>query len=153
MAALIDRLNEDLKSALKARDETAVSTLRFLIAKIHNAKIAKGEELSDEEVIFEIGKEAGQSVMESIDAFEKGGRAELVEREKAELEIILRYLPKQISKEEIEKVVARVILEVRAAGSGDIGKVIGQVMTQLKGQADGALVSGIVKKKLAGSNK
>jgi len=152
MAALIDRLNEDLKSALKARDETAVSTLRFLIAKIHNAKIAKGEELSDEEVIFEIGKEAKRH-RESIDAFEKGGRAELVEREKAELEIILRYLPKQISKEEIEKVVARVILEVRAAGSGDIGKVIGQVMTQLKGQADGALVSGIVKKKLAGSNK
>ncbi|MBI2012757.1 GatB/YqeY domain-containing protein [Candidatus Curtissbacteria bacterium] len=146
--AHLDRLNEDLKSALKSKDETAVSTLRFLIAKIHNAKIAKGEELSDEEIIAEIGKEAKRH-KESIDAFEKGGRAELVAREKAELEIIYRYLPKQIPKEEIEKVVDQVISELGEAGPRDIGKVIGAVMAKVRGQADGALVSTIVREKLS----
>jgi uncharacterized protein len=148
MSSLLGQISQDLNLALKARDEVSVSTLRFLLSGIHNAKIAKGSELSDPEVLTEIAREAKRH-KESIEAFEKAGREELASKEKAELGILQKYLPEQLTEEEISKVVLKVIAEVGATGAGDIGKVMGIVMARVKGKADGGVVSEIVKGKLS----
>lgn len=148
MAGLLDRITHDLNAALKAKDQTGVSALRFLIANLHNAKISKGDKLSDDEIISEIAKDARRH-RESIEAFEKAGREELVAKEKAELEVISRYLPEQLSENELRKVVDDVISQVGATSLSDIGRVMAQVMTEVQGQADGSVVSEIVKEKLA----
>ena len=144
---LIGKISQDLNTALKARDEITVSILRFLLSKIHNAKIAKGQDLSDDEVIAEITKETKRH-KESIEAYEKAARDELVDKEKAELSILAKYLPKQLTEAEIGNIVEGVITEIGASGVGDMGKVMGAVMAKVKGQADGGLVSAIVKEKL-----
>lgn len=147
MASLIDKINQDLIEALKAHDETRVSTLRFLIAGIKNARIAKEQDLSDEEILAEIAKDAKRH-KESIEAYEKAERPELADKEKSELAILQSYLPAQMSEEEVVKIVDEVIAQMGASGSGDMGKTIGAVMAKVKGQADGSVVSRIVKEKL-----
>ncbi|OGD86222.1 glutamyl-tRNA amidotransferase, partial [Candidatus Curtissbacteria bacterium RBG_13_35_7] len=123
------------------------STLRLLISDVKNAEIAKGEELTDEETTEVVQKKAKKH-KESIEAFKKAQRNELVDKEEAELRVIDKYLPKQMDKQEIEKVVDEVISESGVNSIYDMGKVMGQVMAKLKGKADGNLVSGIVKSKL-----
>ncbi len=147
MSGLIDKINQDLVAAQKARDETVVSTLRFLLANIKNAQIAKGEELSEPEIIEQIQKDVKRH-RESIEAFEGGNRSDLVEKEKMQLEVLGKYLPAQLSRGEIAKIVDEVILQVGAKGSADMGGVMGQVMARVRTQADGAAVSQIVKEKL-----
>lgn len=145
--AVIDQINQDLNQALKERDVITVSILRFLLSGIHNAKIAKGGDLTDEEVTGEIGKEAKRH-KESIAAYEKTARVDLVDKEKAELEILEKYLPAQLSDEEITKI-AKEVIGTLDFGPGDTGRVIGQIMAKVKGRADGAKVSEIVKRLLA----
>ena len=147
MAELLDEINSTLKAALKTGNQVAVSSLRLLLSEIHNAKIAKGGELTDEETIKISFKKAKQH-KESIDAYEKGGRPDLVAKEKAELAVISKYLPKQLADSEIEKIVDEVIAQNGAVSAADFGKVIGQVMGRVSSQADGSRVSEIVKKKL-----
>ena len=144
---LIDQLQEDLNKALKEKDNVAVSALRLMLSNLHNAKIAKGGELTDEDAVAELSKDAKRH-KESITAFEQAGRSVLADKEKAELAVILRYLPEQISEEEIKKQVDEAISQIKPAGLLDMGKVMSAVMAKLKGQADGALVSSIVKSKL-----
>lgn len=148
MSDIFDQISSDLNSALKARDETAVSTLRFLISGLKNAKIARGRELTDEEVIGQIATQA-KSHRESIEAFKAGGRDDLVEKEQAQLSILQKYLPEQIGEEELEKIVEEVISEVKASGFGDMGKVMGAVISKAKGRAEGGRVAAVVKKKLS----
>ena len=147
MASLIETINQGLVKSQKNKDETTVSALRLLLSEIHNAKIAKGGELTDEETIKISFKKAKQH-KESIDAYEKGGRPDLVAKEKAELAVISKYLPKQLADSEIEKIVDEVIAQNGAVSAADFGKVIGQVMGRVSSQADGSRVSEIVKKKL-----
>lgn len=147
MASLIATINQDLVKSQKDKDEITVSALRLLLSEIHNAEIAKGGELTDEETVKVALKKAKQH-KESIDAYEKGKRADLVEREKAELEVISKYLPKQLTDSEIAKIVDEVIGQSGAVSTGDFGKVIGQVMAKVGGQAEGSRVSEIVKAKL-----
>ena len=147
MNNLIDKISQDLVSAQKGRDEVAVSTLRMLLSDIKNAQIEKGGELSDGQTIEVIQKSAKRH-RESIDAYKKGQRGDLVDRETAELKILEEYLPEQLDDNEIARIVDEVILQTDASGLGDTGKVMGQVMGRLKGQADGNVVSLIVKKKL-----
>lgn len=144
---LLEQISAELNEALKAKDDVKVSTLRFLISGLNNAKIAKGGELTDEEVVREIGKEAKRH-KESISAFEAGGRTELVEKEKAELAILEKYLPAQLSEAELEKMVDEAITASGASGIGDMGKVIGQVMGRAGASADGTVVAQIAKQKL-----
>jgi len=146
--SLIDKINSDLNTALKRRDEATVSTLRFLLSNLHNAKIAKGAELTDDEAIGEISKDVKRH-KESIEAYEKAERAELVAKEKKELEILMQYLPTQLSEAQISQVVDKVIVQINPAGLADMGKVMAGVMAEVKGQADGAEVSRIVKEKLS----
>ena len=146
--ALLAKITEDLNKSLKGKDKMATSILRFLIAQVHNAKIKKGEDLEDEEVLLEIAKEVKRH-KESIEAFEKGGRGDLAEKEKKELVILQSYLPEQLSEAEIAKIIEEQIAVAGATGSADAGRVIGQVMAKVKGQADGAIVAGLVKAKLS----
>ena len=147
--ATLSELEEDLKNSLKAKNAVATSTLRLLISEIKNARIAKGEDLTDEEITSVVQKSAKQH-KESIEAFEKANRDELVDREKAELEVLKKYLPEQITGQEVERIVDEVISQTGVSNIKEMGKVMGQVMGKLKGQADGNLVSEIVAKKLSG---
>jgi uncharacterized protein YqeY len=147
---LLSVLQNDLAAAQKAKDELEVSTLRFVLSSIHNAKIQKGEELKDEEVVAQIQKEVKHH-NESIEAFKSAGREELALRESTEKAILDKYLPQQISDEELVKIVQDAIKEVGAQTPGDFGKVMGAVMKKVGAGADGSRVSAMVKEKLANS--
>ncbi|RKQ63526.1 hypothetical protein C7457_0400 [Thermovibrio guaymasensis] len=146
--SLKERLKEDMKAALKAKDKEKLSVIRMLQALIKNAEIDKRGELTDEEIISLLQKYAKQR-RESIEMYEKGGRQDLVEKEKRELEIVESYLPKQMSEEEIRELVAEVIKEVGASSPKDLGKVMQAVMPKVKGRANGSLVNRVVRELLA----
>jgi len=146
--SLKERLKEDMKAALKAKDKEKLSVIRMLHSLIKNAEIDKRGELTDEEIISLLMKYAKQR-RESIELYEKGGRQDLVEKERRELQIVESYLPKQMSEEEIRELVAKVIEEVGASSPKDIGKVMQAVMPKVKGRADGSLVNRIVRELLA----
>jgi len=147
--ANLAQMEEDLRNSLKNRNGVVTSTLRLLISEIKNARIAKGKDLTEEEITSVVQKSAKQH-KESIEAFEKANRDELVDREKAELEVLKKYLPEQITGQEVERIVDEVISQTGVSNIKEMGKVMGQVMGKLKGQADGNLVSEIVAKKLSG---
>ncbi|MDM7998606.1 MAG: GatB/YqeY domain-containing protein [Dehalococcoidia bacterium] len=147
--ALIDRLREDLNQALRKGDKTRLSAIRLLISNINNAQIAKGAPMDDGDVIAVMNKQAKQH-RESIEAFRKGNRPDLVAKEEAELAIVLDYLPQQMSREEIVAAARKVIEEVGAQGPGEKGKVMSKLMPQLKGKAPGAEINAIVTELLSG---
>lgn len=146
---LQEKLKADLKKAQKTGDTTRRSVIRLVIAGAKNAEIAKGAPLDDAGVTDVLAKEVKQH-RESIAEFSKGNRQDLVAKEEAELAIILEYLPKQLSREEIVAAARRVMEQVGAQGPGDKGKVMSQLMPQLKGCADGREVSDVVSQLLAG---
>ena len=148
MGKITDQISQDLVEAMKAKDELKTSTLRLLVSSFKNKQIEVGHELSDSEA-QDVAAKAAKQRRESIEAYKKGGREDLVSREEAELEVINVYLPEQMSEVEIVKIVEQVITEVGAAGAGDLGRVMSEVMKRLQGKADGAVVSGIVREKLA----
>jgi uncharacterized protein YqeY len=141
--ALKEQLNQDLREALRSRDDTRKSTLRLALSSIHNAEIAAGKALDDEAVIAVLAKEVKQR-RESIAEFRKASRQDLIDKEQAELEILLTYLPEQMSREQITEVVRRVIAQTGASGPRDKGKVMGPLMSELRGKADGAEVNAVV---------
>lgn len=148
MVNLADQINQDLNSALKAKEGVAVSTLRMVISSLHNAQIAKGGDLTDDEVLAEISKDAKRH-KESIFAYKSAGRADLVQKENAELEILSRYLPSVLSDEELSNMVNEAIAALEASEIGDMGRVIKAVMSSGGVRADGAKVAAIVRSKLA----
>ena len=147
--SLKDKLTEDLKQAMRQGDEQRKSTLRLVIAAIKNAEIEKRRELEEGELLASIAKEAKQR-HESIAQFERGGRQDLVDREEAELQILLAYLPEQLSQEEIEAQARQIVEEVGATSPAQMGQVMRQLMPLMQGKADGKLVSQVVKELLAG---
>lgn len=147
---LQERLIADLKQALKEGDTTRRSVIRLIKAGVKNAEIAKGTTLDDSGVVDVLAREVKQH-RESIAEFSKGNRQDLVAKEEAELAILLEYLPEQMSREEIVEAARRVMEQVGARGPGDKGKVMSQLMPQLKGRADGREVSDVVSELLAGS--
>ena len=142
------RLDEDLKNALRARDELRKSVLRFVLSALHNREIEVGEGLDDEGVLTVLSRQAKQR-RESIDAYTKGNRPDLVEREEAELQIILQYLPAQMSADEITRLASQAVADSGATGPQDMGKVMGRLMPAVKDKADGKAVSGIVARLLS----
>lgn len=142
-----EQIEKDLNNALKAGDSQVVSVLRLVRSSLANARIEKGE-LSDQDVVKVLQKEAKQR-RDSIKSYEDGNRHDLATKEKAELEIIERYLPKQLSDEELEAIVDRAISETGASSPADIGKVMGVVAPKVAGQADGGRVAGLVRSKLS----
>lgn len=146
MAKILDQIKSQLEKAVKEKDEKTVSCLRFLLANLHNEKIAKKEDLTDEEVVAVIRKQVKKH-QESIEAFKKAERGELSQKEEAEKKILEVFLPAQMSEEEIRKAVN----DVLSSGISDFGQAMGQAMGRLKGQADGSLVAEIVKEELQSS--
>jgi uncharacterized protein YqeY len=141
--SLQEKLNTDLKVAMRARDELRMLVLRSLLSSMNYAEIAKQKKLDDGGVIEVIGKEIKQR-RESIEAYEKGNRKDLADKEKAEMAVLQEYMPAQMSREEITAIAEKVIAEVGAKGQGDKGKVMQKLMPQVKGKADGNEVNGIV---------
>lgn len=149
MADLLSKIKEDLKKAQKNKEETKVSILRMLLAEIKNEEIAlkKKEGLTDDEVLSVIQRNVKRH-KDSIESFKKGKREDLVEKEEEELKILKNYLPEELSEEELEKIVSQKIEELKASGPSDFGKVMGAVMAEVKGRAEGKKVAQIVKEKL-----
>ena len=145
---LKDNIQEAVKRALKQQQRVEVATLRLLLSEIKNAEIAQQKPADDNKVLDVIAKEAKRR-RESIEAFKQGNRSDLVEQEEAELAILMSYLPEQMSREELIAAAQQVIDAVGAKGPSDKGKVMSQLMPQLKGKADGKEVSDIVTELLA----
>ena len=140
---MLNKINEDLKAALKQGDNIAKSVLRYLKSEIHNREISIGSSLTNEQIIDVLNKQAKQR-RESIEAYTNGNRSDLVEIEEKELSIIMNYLPDQLSETEIETIVKEGIIETKATSSKDIGKVMSWVMPKVKGKADGKTISATV---------
>jgi uncharacterized protein YqeY len=145
---LKDKIQEALKGALKRQQGVEVSTLRLLLSEIKYAEIAQQRPADDSRVLDVIAKEVKRR-RESIEAFKKGNRGDLVAQEEAELAILMSYLPKQMSREEVIVAAQQAMDVVGARGPSDKGKVMGQLMPELKGKADGKEVSEIVSELLA----
>jgi len=161
--SLHDQLNVDFKTVFKAKEELKTSVLRMLLSAIKNkefekrnklsktekdaVKLEKNSQLNDEEVMAVIASEAKKR-KDSIDQYEKGGRAELAKKEKEELVILQVYLPEQMNEDKIRQLVKEAITKAGAAGAQDTGKVMKELMPQVKGKADGGSVSRIVKEEL-----
>ena len=137
---MLNKINEDLKTAIKQGDKISKSVLRYLKSEIHNREISIGSSLTDEQIIDVLNKQAKQR-RESIEAFKNGNRIDLVQKEEKELSIIMSYLPNQLSETEIENIVKEGIIETKATSSKDIGKVMSWVMPKVKGKADGKIIS------------
>lgn len=151
MSALKDQLRADLTTSMKARDTERSGTLRMLMTAIGNAEVAGKDrvELSDEQVLAVLTTEAKKR-REAATAFDEGGRTEMAAKERSELEVIVTYLPEQLSPEEVADIVAKAVEQTGAAGEGmrAMGKVMGVVSPQVKGRADGGAVAAEVKRQL-----
>lgn len=140
MSNVPQRIDTDLKEALKARDELKLSVVRMIKASLKNRSIEKMAPLTDDEVISVLSTMSKQR-RESIEQFANAGRSELAEKEKKELEIIQSYMPAQLSAEDIDEIIRAAIAETGASQPGDMGKVMKIVASKTKGLADGKAVN------------
>ncbi|AGA58486.1 MAG: GatB/YqeY domain-containing protein [Thermobacillus sp.] len=145
---LAERLNEDLKLAMKSQDKFKLSVLRMVRAAIKNQEIERKRALDDSEVIDVLSREIKQR-RDSLQDFETAGRTDLAEQASAEIEIISAYLPKPLTDEEVTALVQQTIQETGASSKADMGKVMAALMPKVKGRADGKLVNQIVSKHLS----
>jgi uncharacterized protein YqeY len=145
---LRDRITEDMKSAMRAKDAARLSTIRLLLAAIKQKEVDERITLDDAQVVGVLDKLVKQR-KDSITAFSQAGRTDLVDKESAELAVLQGYLPQRLSSEEVAAAVARIAAGVGAAGLGDMGKVMAAAKAELAGKADMAMVSVAVKAALA----
>ena len=150
--SLKQRINADTTAAMKAKDAARLSTLRMVKAAVQNREIEKGGELSDEELTKALQSLVKQR-RDSVEQYEKAGRAELAEKERAEIAVIEEYLPRAASREEVERVVAEVVAELGASSMKEMGAVMKAAQARLGGAADGRTLSEVVKSKLQGAPK
>ena len=142
--SLRDRITEDMKTAMRAKDAERLGTIRFLLAAIKQREVDERIVLDDVQVIGVLDKMVKQR-KDSITAFQQAGRTDLVDKETAEMKVLEGYLPQRLSADEVAAEVARIVKELGAAGPGDMGKVMGAVKSQLAGKADMGMVSAAVK--------
>lgn len=145
---LLDKLNQDLKEAMIAKDQLRKDTIQSIRSAIGYVKVEKGEDLTDDEIIKLLQKEQKKR-KESEELFRKGGNDESADKEKAESEIIATYLPEMVSEEDIAKAVEEAISSTGASGMQDMGKVIGDVKGKFGANADGAVIAKLAKDKLS----
>jgi len=145
---LIEQIDNDLVAAVKSKEETTISTLRLLKSAIHNWQIAAQKEPQEADILQVIQKGI-KSRRDSIEMYKQGGRGELAQKEEGEIATLEKYLPEQASDEEIRAKVKEIISQTSVSGVQDMGKVMGPIMNEFKGKADGALVSKIVKEELS----
>jgi uncharacterized protein len=147
MMSLESRLMEDLKTSMKSKDTIRKNTITMVRAAIKQKEVDERKKVSDEEVIEIISKQLKEK-RNVINEFRKGNREDLVELTEKEIEILIPYLPKQLSEEEVEEIVKNAIKEVNATSMKDIGLVMKTVMPKVKGKTDGNIVSKMVKQNL-----
>jgi hypothetical protein len=145
---LEERLMEEMKEAMKSNDKSRLSTIRMLRSAIKNKEIEQRGKL-DEEGIYKVIQAMVRKGEESIEQFKAGGRMDLVEKERREIEILNSFLPQPLSKEEILAIIDEVVAETQATSIKDMGKVMKSVMPRLGGRADGKLVNQLVKERLS----
>ncbi len=143
------RLDEDAKTALRGRDQARLSVLRLVRSAVHNEEIARQKPVDDDGVVQVLARMVREH-RESIEMFTKGNRPDLVAKEQAGLVILMEYLPQQISRDEITRLARQAMQEVGAKGPTDRGKVMGRLMPQVRGKADGAQVAAVVAELLEG---
>ena len=146
--SLLETIKKDMIEASKKGDVDSTNILKLAISSIKNEEIAKGSKLSDEEVLKVLRKEESK-IKDSIAEFTKMDRKDLIERESKQLKVISSYLPKLISREEIEKVVSKTVADTHAEGLKSMGAVMGIVMKELQGKADGSTVKEVVQEFLS----
>ena len=151
--SLKQKLQSDLNEAIKSRNTVSAETIRMILAAITNEEVAGKEArvLSDDEIITVLSREAKKR-REAAEEFAKAGRTDKAAEEKAEGEVIAKYLPAQLSEDEIKKIIADAVASTGAAGPADMGKVMGAIKPLIAGKADGSIVSSLVKSTLAGGN-
>ena len=147
--SLTEKLLEDQKLAMKSKDELALSTIRLLRSSVSYARIEKGGDLTDDEVLQVLTREAKRR-REAIEAAVSGGISDVAEKERAELEIITAYLPEQLDETEIEAIAREVATQVGASDPSNRGKVMGLLMKRIRGRADGKLAGLVVERILRG---
>ncbi len=143
--SLKERLADELKNAMKNKDQLRKNVITMIRADIKQIEVDKRVELTDEEVIEIISKQAKQR-RDSIEEFKKGGREDLVEQAAQEVDVLMEYLPEQLSEEEIETIIKEVIANTGATSMKDMGKIMAAAMPKLKGRTDGRVVNQIVRK-------
>lgn len=142
-----DRLMSDMKTAMKARETDRLTVIRSLRSAVRQAEIDGKTDLDDDHVIGIISKELKMR-QDSLTEFKKGGRADLVEKTEAEIAVVMKYLPKQLSEDEVRTLVKDAVTQTGASEPKDMGKVMKVIMPQVKGKADGKLVNNIVREML-----
>lgn len=147
MVTIKDRLEEDIRNTMRARDRERLETLRFLKSQIQLTEKNNLTELDESGVTDVVAKQV-KDRRESIEMFGQGGRADLVAKEEASLAILLEYMPEQLGDDEIEVLARQAIADSGAAGPGDRGKVMGRIMPQVRGKANGSQVNAIVSRLL-----
>lgn len=141
-------IQDAMKAAMKSGDRITLSTLRLLLSALHNEEIAQHRELTSEEILKTISSLCKQT-QEAIELFRKGGRTDLVRQEEAELGVLRRYLPQQLSEEEVRLLIRNSIEEVGAKGIQDLGKVMKEIMPKVAGRTEGKRVNELVKEMLS----
>jgi uncharacterized protein YqeY len=147
--SLKEKLQSDLREAMRHKDETRKRTIRLALAAITNAEVAQRKELDDPGILTVLAKEVKQR-QESIVEYRRGGREDLVAQEEAEMALLQTYLPRQLSQEEIVVRAKETIQRLGATGAGQMGEVMKSLMQELRGQADGKLVNQVVRELLSG---
>jgi uncharacterized protein YqeY len=150
---LKETLKSDLTEAIRSSDKVVSGTIRMVLTAITNEEVSGKEArvLTEDEIITVLSRE-GKKRREAADEFAKAGRTDKAADEKAEGEVIAKYLPAQLSEDDVKKLIAAAVASTGAAGPADMGKVMGAIKPQIAGKADGALVSSLVKAALAGGN-
>lgn len=144
---LQDRIESAMRDAMRARDERRTQTLRMAMSAAHNREIELGKALTDEDYVDILGKQVKQR-RESIEAFRSGGREAMADNEEAEAAILAEFLPEPMSGADLEVIVRAAISETGASSPADLGKVMGRVVPQTRGRADGKAVSDLVRQLL-----
>ncbi|KON86996.1 hypothetical protein AF332_09355 [Sporosarcina globispora] len=146
--SLLERLNEDMKQAMRNKEKEKLTVIRMIKASLQNEAIKLGEDLNEEQELTVLSREVKQR-KDSLHEFEKAGREDLVEKIRTELQYVELYMPKQLSEEEVSKIVAETIAETGATSKADMGKVMAAIMPKVKGKADGSLVNKLVQQHLS----
>lgn len=144
---LIEQINEDLKNAMRTKNEAVLGTLRMLLAALKNKRIDLGKDaiLTDANVI-EVIKSESRKRRDSAEAYKQGNRQDLVDKEETEIALFKKYLPEEMSAEAVEKIAADTIAELGLSGPSSFGRAMGEVMKKVNGATDGNVVSAAVKK-------
>ncbi|MFD3447686.1 GatB/YqeY domain-containing protein [Microbacteriaceae bacterium 4G12] len=146
--SLLDRLNDDMKQAMKNKEKEKLSVIRMVKAAMQNESIKIQQALNEEEELTVLTREMKQR-KDSLLEFEKAGRDDLVDKIKGEIAVLETYLPEQLSEEELTAIIQQVIAEVGATSKAQMGKVMGAVIPKVKGKADGSLVNKLVSQLLS----